>query len=116
MKNLIILFLLIPILCISQLPSYPIILKSFFSSFSFHADDPVLALNFAKKKDGWYVQVINQMTEKVQDEQLFWSLKDSLFHTVKGMSPQLSKEQAEKETERYLTGQASTYNYYGYER
>jgi hypothetical protein len=115
MKNLIILFLLIPTLCVSQLPSYPIVLESFFSSYSFHADDPVLALNFAKKKDGWYVQVINRITEKVQEEQLFWSLNDSSFHVINGMQGGLPKEESEKETEQFING-ASLYNFYGYER
>src|SRR6476661_2529471 len=115
MKNLIILIILLPVLAFSQLPSYPVVLKSFFNSYSFHSDQPTLAINFAKKKDGWYVQVVNQMTEKVQSEQLFWSIKDSSFHLVQGMPEGLSKDVAEKEVERYLNGQASMFNFYGYE-
>lgn len=113
MKRLFYLFIIIPFFGRGQMPSYPSILGQFFTNYGYSPRESVDGLNFAKKKDGWYVQIIDRVTEAVKKDQIFWSLKNQTYHPLEGFNT--SDEETEKNIETFLSG-GSIYFFYGYER
>jgi hypothetical protein len=66
-----------------KLPSYPEVVNEFMDKYNFQADEPTHMLKFAKKKDGWYTQVIDfAKNSRVVDEQLFWALEDKTYRQL----------------------------------
>lgn len=114
MKKAILLFVLLPLISVAQnsLPSYPSLLKRFYSEYSYTPKQQVDGLNFAKMKDGWHAQVIDRVTEVVKQDQVYYSLKDG-YHVLNGFSSADSSN--EEDVQRFLSG-GNLYNWYGYER
>lgn len=70
MKKIKLLLVLLPLISVAQssLPSYPSLIKRFYSEYSYTPKEQVDGLNFAKMKDGWHVQVIDRVTEVVKQD------------------------------------------------
>lgn len=96
----------------NPLPSYPSLLKRFYSEYSYTPKEQVDGLNFAKMKDGWHAQVIDRITEVVKQDQVYYSLKDG-YHVLNGFSSADSNN--EENVQRFLSG-GNLYSWYGYER
>jgi hypothetical protein len=111
-----------------KLPSYPEIVSQFMEKYTFEANQPTHMLKFAKKKDGWYTQVVDfGKDNRVVDEQLFWALEDKTYRQLgfeqneslsnKKMGP-TSREQ--RRAEEFISNNSyELYNfarcrYYGY--
>ena len=104
--------------CFSQeiIPSYPEVLRCFFSRYSGNTDSENF-LNFAKKKDGWFVQNINRVKkDTILDEKLFWSLKEKRYLDIGAESTSTeNEEETEKNIKYYLEGNGA-YFWNDYER
>ncbi|HEU4470112.1 MAG TPA: hypothetical protein VFR58_03435 [Flavisolibacter sp.] len=70
-----------PLFCMAQssFPSYSVVRKAFYEQYGYIPEENVDGINFAKKRQGWYVQVIDRVTEKTKQEQLFWSAGNGQF-------------------------------------
>src|SRR5687768_15110900 len=103
MKKLLILILL-PLFARSQnkLPSYPTVLKEFFKNYSYTPEEETDGITFAKKKTGWYVQVVNRITDEEKKEQIFWSVNTHCFNQLDDLDLPLSVDEAEDEVQNYL--------------
>lgn len=52
-------------------PTYFEVLQKFYSHYNYYPEEAVDGLEFAKKKEGWYVNNIDRQTEEVKKQQLF---------------------------------------------
>jgi hypothetical protein len=96
----------------NNMPTYPQVLKAFFSKYtdSNNAEDE---LNFAKKKDGWYVQHINRLNnDELLNEQVFWSLQKSAYQDVASAQEAMEGDDPEGKVIAYLNKNT----WYDYER
>lgn len=110
-------FLLIPFVFYGQgpFPSYPEILKKFFHQYSFEPEDYIEGILFAKRKDGWYVDIVNRLkNDSIKSEQLFWSVADNTYRPLNNMQ-EANEETAQGKIDEYLGANVS-FNNYGYER
>lgn len=97
-------------------PSYPDILKKFFSSYSYTPAEYTDGILFAKRKDGWYVDIVNRYrSDSIMSEQLFWSAGENRYKLLDDMGKALDEEAATEKINEYL-GQNVSFNHYGYER
>lgn len=74
-------FLLSNFISIAQnkMPNYYQVLKEFFTTYNIE-DEYTNHPNFAKKKDGWYIQQIDRSNnDKLLSEELFWSLNTGKY-------------------------------------
>jgi len=63
-------------------PSYFEVLKTFFSKYTASIDNENYT-NFAKKKEGWYVQQINRIQkDALLSEKIFWSIDDGTYKNL----------------------------------
>lgn len=110
-------FLLIPFDFYGQasFPSYPEILKKFFTQYSFEPEDYIEGILFAKRKDGWYVDIVDRLkNDSIKSEQLFWSAADNKYRPLENMHD-ANEETAQGKIDEYLGANVS-FNNYGYER
>src|SRR5690349_1359078 len=116
MKRLIVIVLAIfPALGFAQkrFPDYREVLTKFFSLYD-HENSLQEVLNFAKKKDGWYVQIINPTKQdELASEQIFWSLQKGRYQVLENFVG-ANKEPVETKVQSQIG--ASYYFPYGYER
>jgi hypothetical protein len=116
MKRLIILFLLAcPAMAFSQhtFPDYWTVVTRFFSLYH-HDNKAEEILGFARKKDGWYVQVSDAIKEeRPVSEQLFWSLQKGRFQVLANFVG-ANKDPVEDKALRHIY--SASYNGYGFER
>jgi len=98
------------------LPGYPEVVRSFFDTYTV-ASDPESWLNFAKKKDGWYIQHINQIkNDQVQQEAPFWLIRNRQYeHVQEELRVEKKKDEIEIAIKEYLSSTASS-SWNGYER
>ncbi|HYO22090.1 MAG TPA: hypothetical protein VER36_06770 [Flavisolibacter sp.] len=99
----------------NSLPSYHQVLKQYFEHYNHVPKEQVDGLNFAKKKNGWFVQVVNRLTEQVKEEQLFWS-EGKGWQTLNGFDTAVSAAGQEEKVIEFLHGTANVYKFYGYAR
>lgn len=94
------------------MPKYYDVLKKYFTTYA-DEEDYENYTNFAKKKDGWYVQKINQhKNDKVLTEYLFWDIETKAYKDIRAHYNEAEKNVAwEKEIDKYLN-----YEWYGYDR
>jgi len=99
-----------------MLPGYPQVLKAFFSEYAVENDAEDF-VNFAKKKEGWFVQKINRIkNDSVLNERLFWSIKSKTYSNLEeAFSLQEDPEDAETKIRGYLSGEGA-YLWNDYER
>ena len=90
MKKILLFLLLFPVFSMAQtsLPSYPDLLHHFFSHYGYVPKEPVDGLNFAKKRDGWHVQVIDRVTEVIKTDQLYRPIREDGYLPLKGLNHQ----------------------------
>src|SRR5688572_19729134 len=85
MKRLVFFFLMIfPALAFSQnrFPDYKSVLTKFFTLYH-HENSATEMLNFARKRDGWYVQLLNPTSrDSVVSNQLFWSQQKGRYQVL----------------------------------
>lgn len=98
------------------LPPYKEIARHFFNHYSYTPAEPVDAISFAKKKDGWHVQVVDRLTEKSKSEQLFWSVEKALYLPISGFDQPQQANEIETLLLPYFNGTANSYQFFGYER
>jgi hypothetical protein len=97
-------------------PSYPDILNKFFSLYSFEPVEYTDGIIFAKRKNGWYVDIVNRLkNDSIIKEQLFWSAADNNYRHIEQMDEPGDEKQINDKISEYL-GQNVSFNYYGYER
>ena len=122
MKKILLFFVCISMLSnvIAQdgMPKYFEVLKKYFSTY-YDKEDIENFTNFAKKKDGWYVQKINRLkNDKVLDENLFWDLKKNKYEIIPEFDRFIEEnEDWEKRVEHYLKSDWYNYDrikYFGY--
>ncbi|MBL0333962.1 MAG: hypothetical protein IPP73_01110 [Chitinophagaceae bacterium] len=100
-----------------KLPPYPDVIRHFFSHYSYEPAEFTDALLMAKKKEGWYVTIVNQTeNDRIKKQQLFWDLKTGQYLPLEGFNDRLSDEEAQTKIYDYLSGTSSVFNFYGYER
>ena len=118
-NNLTGIILLFTLNCFAQenMPSYPAVLHQFFNTYSVEENPVDSYLNFAKRKDGWYVQKIDQLSKNaVLSEAPFWTLKDKVFENLDTMFEVGNDEsKSEENISLYLSGNA-IYQWKEYER
>ncbi len=96
----------------NSMPTYPQVLKTFFSKYT-DSDNAEEELNFAKKKDGWYVQHINRLNnDEVLNEQVFWSLQKSAYQEVASAHEAMEGDDPEEKVMAHLNKNT----WYDYER
>jgi hypothetical protein len=120
MKKAVLIILLIPFFGKAQetKPFFPDVVRTFFKSYTYENQfDPIEGIQFAKKKEGWTVMVIDRITDSIKAEYLFWSAKDKQFLPLK--FGEGTKDYNEK-SEAYISEHSFdlySYNrnvYYGY--
>lgn len=104
MRRFLLLFVtgIIPVLVSAQtsFPDYSTVVKKFFSLY--HHDDGIEdRLGFARKKDGWYVQLTNQITNKVSSDQVFWSRQKGRYQVLENFIG-ANSDPAELKATRYI--------------
>lgn len=74
---------ILPVLAGAQnrMPDYHTVVKKFFSLYH-HDGGPDLRLRFARKKEGWYVELTNQTNYTLHSSQLFWSLQKGRYQVL----------------------------------
>lgn len=105
-----------PVLAFSQLrfPDYYSVVSKFYSLYD-HEGEPYEVLAFARKKDGWHVQVLDQAkNEAVKSSQLFWSLQKGRYQVLENFVGATSEPLDDKVMNFIFAG--SPYNSYAYER
>ncbi len=111
-KYLLILFILLTASTWSvaqhQMPSYKSIVQSFFEKYNYKGK--MHQLQFAKKTDGWYVNV-QDMHGKIKEEALFWSKDDGKFQEVKKAISQAEHGRSLKNQKNYLSTHYKRYAY-----
>ncbi|MEO6670354.1 MAG: hypothetical protein ABIN36_12810 [Ferruginibacter sp.] len=115
--TIIILFNTVNIFAQEYTPSYPQVLRQFFYTYSADENPIDSYLNFAKRKDGWYVQKIDQLNKNaVLSEAPFWTLKDKVFENLDTMfEVGYYEKTAEENISLYLSGNV-IYQWKEYER
>jgi hypothetical protein len=113
MRKILILLICFPHLLFGQesMISYPVVVREFYNHYSYISEQQTDGLEFAKKKDGWFVRVVDRVTEKPLREELFWSAKNGRFVTLSGFDAPLEKEEARKEIDKRFG-----FGFYSYER
>jgi hypothetical protein len=113
MRKLFILLLFLPVCGCAQMPGYVEMLRQFFKLYTYEtpSDDLAQGLNFAKKKDGWYVQIIDRITEAVKTEQLFWSSTENNYRSL-GLSLAYDTDYDTRIDNYFATN--PNYQFYGY--
>jgi hypothetical protein len=97
-----------------SLPSYPEVVKTFFTQYNTSPDYENWIV-FAKKKDGWYVQHVNRLkNDKTIDEQLFWSLSEGRYLQLTSPFDKTEDERSDEKMGSYLTD--ASFRWYDYER
>lgn len=81
MKKIVLLLLIVPFFVYAQtsFPSYTDVLIEFYKHYNYSKDMMPNAVNFAKMKDGWHCQVVDQVTEEVKTDEIFWEAKSNQF-------------------------------------
>ena len=74
---------IVPVLASAQnrMPDYYTVVKKFFSLYE-HDRSPEMRLRFARKKDGWYVELTSQTNNTLQASQLFWSQQKGRYQVL----------------------------------
>lgn len=94
-----------------QMPSYYEVLKKFCSAYN-TGEDYNNYTNFAKKKNGWYVQQINRLNkDELLYESLFWSTDDGKYRDLSIIYTDAGEDEYEKKMAPYLE-----YSWYSYDR
>lgn len=100
----------------SYLPSLPTVAREFFTNYSHMREEENDRVYFAKKKQGWYVQVIDQLhTDHVKSEQLFWDINESRYKPLTGFGPGLTEEEVAAKIVENIRSNYGFYTY-GFER
>lgn len=125
-KSTILFFLFLSCMAYSQpqMPTYRQVMTEFFSTYEYERDYEK-DIQFAKKKDGWYIQLINRYKEdEIIQNVLFWSNKEGKFIPQDEIYEKKSSgESTDDAIYRYTSatnGDFESYNYqrcvyYGYE-
>lgn len=115
MRKILFLMLLLPFGGFAQMPLYTDVLKQFFELYTYQApsDDIAEGLNFAKKKDGWHVQLVNRVNEQVKTDKLFWSAAGKKYLALN--FPLAGDTDFEKRIGEYFNT-SPLYQFYGYMR
>jgi len=94
-----------------HMPAYYEVLKNFFTKYNAGSENDNYT-NFAKKKDGWYVQRIDRLKKnKLISEKVFWNLEDGKYRDLSDNYITVTDSLAfEEKIEPYLN-----YDWYGYE-
>ena len=65
------------------IPSFPEVVKTFFKNYSYEPQERNDHLSFAKKANGWSVQVIDRLhDDSIKTEELFWEGGENKFHLL----------------------------------
>jgi hypothetical protein len=100
----------------ASLPSYPEVIKEFFTNYSHERKEPDDRIFFVKKKEGWYVRIVNMLhNDTIKNEQLFRGIKENKYKPLNGFGPAMSDEDVAKKIAEGLRGGESFF-VYGYER
>ena len=117
MKRLIILLMIwAPALSFSQtgLPDYWTVVNKFFSLYH-HENSIQENLDFAKKKDGWHVQLTNRLLgDSVISDQVFWSKQKGRYQVLERYVG-ADRESAEKKALAFIF-QSNNFSFDGYKR
>lgn len=93
-------------------PTYFEVLQKFYGHYSYYPIEASDGLEFAKKKEGWYVNIIDRQTEKVKKTHLFWSRRDKSFRTLSGFTDPLPDHEQKIKVEESFTSYPHPIGYY----
>jgi hypothetical protein len=97
-----------------SLPSYPEVVKTFFTQYNTSTDYESWIV-FAKKKEGWYAQHVNRAkNDKTLDGQLFWSASEGQYLQLVPPFDKTEDERSDEKMSGYLTD--ASFRWYDYER
>lgn len=101
-----------------NLPAYYQVLKTFFVKYTGSSENENYT-NFAKKKDGWYIQQVNRLKkDEILSEKIFWSLADGNYRDLTDTYSETTDSlEFETKIEPYLQDGWYYYDhirYYGY--
>lgn len=96
-------------------PSYPEIVRAFFLQYN-SSNEAEKWITFAKKKEGWFIQKINQLeSDLLLSEERFWTPASGYSHELKNFTKrETNPDEIEDDIAQYL--QQGAYTWYGYER
>jgi hypothetical protein len=100
----------------NSMPVYLDVVKEFFSNYSHEREEPNDRIFFARKKDGWYVDIADiSKNDSIKGEQLFWNSKGKKYTRLTGFGKGLSNEKVEEKIDSSLTSSDPPF-LYGYQR
>lgn len=98
-----------------QLPPYHEVVNKFFTLYNPSLGD-YETVNFAKKRTGWYVQIVNQLkNDSLIDEQYFWAADSGAYLPLKKWTGEVSPDNLQRTMNEYMGG-SRAYSWYNYER
>ena len=99
----------------TNLPSYPDVIKEFFTHYSYQPEEKNDQISFAKKRLGWYVHIVDRLkNDSIKNEQLFRNINENSYRQLNGFGPGLTNEEVMKKVIELLQGDGPIA--YGYER
>src|SRR6185436_5902639 len=99
----------------TNLPSYPEVIKEFYTNYSYLPEKEHDEINFVKKKRGWYVQIVDRVNDdSIKNEQLFRDINETGYSTLTGFGLGLPDEDVVTKIGEHLRVEGPIA--YGYER
>src|SRR5688500_3305174 len=100
-----------------NMPSYLDVVRHFFSNYSHEREEPYDRVFFAKKKDGWHVNIIDiTKEEKIKDSQLFWDLSQRKYNRLNNFGGGLEENEINEKIDSFLDEDGNSFLLYNYER
>ena len=97
--------------CQTYFPGYKRILEEFYFTYIQELKD-FQTISFAKKKEGWYVEITDQANNKITSSDLIWSAKENKFTEL----PDFRKHNYKRPFISIVTQKMLEYDAYCYER
>ncbi|MCP9752187.1 hypothetical protein [Ferruginibacter sp. HRS2-29] len=96
----------------SPLPTYPEVLRQFFTHYT-ATDEYDNYTSFSKKKDGWYVQQVHRLkSDSLLNEHLFWPIASKTYSDLSDTYGTTPAEDPEKKVAGFL----NDISFYSFER
>jgi len=97
------------------MPSFPEVVNKFFKTYTYEPQERTDQLVFAKRANGWSVQVIDRLqNDSIKTEEFFWDNRENRFHPLNGFA-QGPDSAATNKTTAFIRGDGGP-SAYGYER
>ncbi|GAA4322973.1 hypothetical protein [Flaviaesturariibacter amylovorans] len=99
----------------TRVADYPKVVETFYHQYGFKPEG-YQQLRFAKKREGWFVHVVDPLKGAVLRDFLYWPADSTAPRTLSGFSAPEGGLETDRAIESALRGNSTGYTYYGYER